>query len=191
MGNKMKYKWLLFDADGTLFDFEKAALYALISTFDETGLEYKTDYYDIFLSINHLIWSKFENGEIEDMALSEEERPEFFASVVRAAFLHDLGKIGNEDILYYKEQLSDWHRKRGMVFEIDYESDLTYLPVPIRSLWWAQKFGVYLSEEEVQAILCHDGPDSKGGNLVSALNEGPLTMILHFADKWVGIDRAI
>ncbi len=28
----MKYKWLLFDADGTLFDFEKAELFALKKT---------------------------------------------------------------------------------------------------------------------------------------------------------------
>ena len=33
----MKYQWILFDADNTLFDYDAAELGALSSTFEELG----------------------------------------------------------------------------------------------------------------------------------------------------------
>ena len=40
----MKYTWLLFDADDTLFDFAKAESNALQWTLEQLGLPFQADY---------------------------------------------------------------------------------------------------------------------------------------------------
>ena len=60
----MKYKWLLFDADGTLFDYDKAERHALGGTFAALGLEYEARYAEVYRRINGEIWLDFENGRI-------------------------------------------------------------------------------------------------------------------------------
>ena len=60
----MRYRWLLFDADGTLFDYDKAEAYALRTTFGEFGLEYEPDYLEVYRPINAQIWRDFEKGLI-------------------------------------------------------------------------------------------------------------------------------
>jgi 2-haloacid dehalogenase len=60
----VKYKWLLFDADGTLFDYDKAESIALKSTFAALGLAYGARYAQVYRRINGDIWRDFENGEI-------------------------------------------------------------------------------------------------------------------------------
>lgn len=71
-------------------------------------------------------------------------------SIITLGLFHNLGKIGNEDQDLYLVLESDWHRKRGMMFE--FNNDLNRIPVPTRSLYWLNKFGVELSEEEIYAI---------------------------------------
>ena len=61
----MKYKWLLFDLDGTLFDYDKGEEVAFIKTFDDFGLDYQDGYLKIYDAINKDLWKKFELGEIE------------------------------------------------------------------------------------------------------------------------------
>ena len=65
----MKYKWLLFDADGTLFDYDKAERHALGSTFDALGLEYEKRYAEVYRRINGQIWLDFEHGKISQQRL--------------------------------------------------------------------------------------------------------------------------
>jgi phosphoglycolate phosphatase-like HAD superfamily hydrolase len=36
----MKYRWLLFDADGTLFDYDRAEAMALAATFEQFGYQF-------------------------------------------------------------------------------------------------------------------------------------------------------
>jgi len=48
----MKYKWLLFDADSTLFDYDKAEALALQATFEQLGYAFDTAYLDEFRLIN-------------------------------------------------------------------------------------------------------------------------------------------
>lgn len=71
-------------------------------------------------------------------------------TIITLGLFHNLGKIGNETQDLYLTQDSDWHRKRGMMFE--FNSDLNRIPVPTRSLFWLNKFGIRLTEEEVYAI---------------------------------------
>jgi 2-haloacid dehalogenase len=58
------YPWLLFDADGTLFDYETAERKALAATFGDAGLPYDAAYLDIYRVINAEMWAAFERGEV-------------------------------------------------------------------------------------------------------------------------------
>lgn len=60
----MKYHWLLFDADGTLFDYDKAEASALRRTFLSFNLKHKPQYSLAYREINTQIWLAFERGEI-------------------------------------------------------------------------------------------------------------------------------
>lgn len=60
----MKYNWIFFDADDTLFDFKKAAYIAMAKTLVEYKINPPTDYYDIYKGINALAWEAFEKKEI-------------------------------------------------------------------------------------------------------------------------------
>ena len=65
----MKYKWLLFDADGTLFDYDKAEARALRRTFRELGCSYEPRYAEVYRQINAEIWRDFEQGKISQHRL--------------------------------------------------------------------------------------------------------------------------
>ena len=108
-------------------------------------------------------------------------------SCVIVAFLHDLGKVGmpNEP-LYLKNKPTENQRRAGYgpTYPYSYNNNLTYLSVPIRSLYLALPF-IRLSEEETQAIAYHDGQYVDDNRSV-AKNEHPLTLLLQYADNWCG-----
>ena len=60
----MIYKWLLFDADGTLFDYDKAEAAALEQTFNYFHLGYDPGYRQLYREINHQLWLEFEKGTV-------------------------------------------------------------------------------------------------------------------------------
>jgi len=65
----MKYSWLLFDADDTLFDYPKAENKALQWTFEEVGLSYLSDYLPIYHKYNQQVWREFEQGTLTSLEL--------------------------------------------------------------------------------------------------------------------------
>jgi 2-haloacid dehalogenase len=65
----MKYKWLMFDADGTLFDYDKAEENALQLTFAQLGHNFTPEYIGAYREINHQIWLEFEQGKIDQITL--------------------------------------------------------------------------------------------------------------------------
>jgi 2-haloacid dehalogenase len=68
----MTYSHLLFDADGTLFDYDRGEAKALAATFEETGIPYIADYTNIYRQINAQMWSDFEQGKISQKKLRSE-----------------------------------------------------------------------------------------------------------------------
>lgn len=60
----MKYNWLLFDADDTLFDFKKSAKYAMTQSLDHFKIDPPEGYYKVYKEINHAAWLAFEKKEI-------------------------------------------------------------------------------------------------------------------------------
>ena len=59
-----RYKWLLFDADGTLFDYVHAEALALEKTFQHVGAPFEQRYLDEYRRINRQIWQALEQKQI-------------------------------------------------------------------------------------------------------------------------------
>jgi 2-haloacid dehalogenase len=58
------YHWLLFDADGTLFDYVRAEALALEKTFRHFGAPFEQKYLDEYQKINRQIWQALEQKQI-------------------------------------------------------------------------------------------------------------------------------
>jgi putative hydrolase of the HAD superfamily len=60
----MRYRWIIFDADGTLFDYDLAEISALQNTFKYFGFTYKPDYLTVYRECNKQLWDAFELGKV-------------------------------------------------------------------------------------------------------------------------------
>jgi len=58
------YTWCLFDADGTLFDFERTATAALERTFADFEAAYDPAFLELYRSIDESLWEALERGEL-------------------------------------------------------------------------------------------------------------------------------
>lgn len=65
------YRWLLFDADNTLFDFDAAEEFALTRTLLYYGLDTGEEIKARYRAINSALWAAFDRGEIaqEDLVI--------------------------------------------------------------------------------------------------------------------------
>ena len=108
-------------------------------------------------------------------------------SCVIVALLHDLGKVGMpKNPQYIKNEPSEKQKKYGLSAWPPYKFNnaLIYLSVPVRSLYLIGD-KIPLSEEEVQAIIYHDGQYVDDNKSV-ACREEKLTLLLQYADTWSG-----
>jgi 2-haloacid dehalogenase len=64
-----KYKWIIFDADGTLFDYDNSEVRALTNTFVKYGLEFSPSIHEVYTQINAHLWSDLEQGRISSHQL--------------------------------------------------------------------------------------------------------------------------
>jgi len=60
----VSYTWCLFDADGTLFDFERTAAAALEQTFVDFKTAYDPAFLDLYRAIDERLWEALERGEL-------------------------------------------------------------------------------------------------------------------------------
>jgi 2-haloacid dehalogenase len=60
----VKYDWIFFDADGTLFDYDAAESAALEGAFNACNLPFEASIGPLYSRINAAIWRDFELGEI-------------------------------------------------------------------------------------------------------------------------------
>ena len=122
------------------------------------------------------------------LKLRETLAPEISAeSCVIVALLHDLGKAGMPgEPQYLKNEASEKQKKYGYPASSPYRfnKELTYLSVPIRSIYLALPY-LPLTEDEVQAIVYHDGQYVED-NHSAATHETPLALLLQYADNWSG-----
>jgi 2-haloacid dehalogenase len=74
----MRYKWLLFDADGTLFDFDRAETSALCKTLEQFGVPFTPERLTTYQRINNQLWRALENGLITTGDLKVRRFESFF-----------------------------------------------------------------------------------------------------------------
>ncbi len=65
----MRYPWILFDADDTLFDFKRSARHALGQTLTDYQITPTEAHFQAYEGINHAAWMAFERQEITAVEL--------------------------------------------------------------------------------------------------------------------------
>ncbi len=108
-------------------------------------------------------------------------------SCVITALLHDLGKAGMPgNPQYLVNEPTEAQRRYGYLASTPYRfnNTLTFLSVPIRSIYLILPY-LKLTEDEVQAIVYHDGQYVDDNRSV-ANKETKLTLLLQYADSWSG-----
>lgn len=98
----MKYEVILFDADGTLFDFDKAEEYALEKALLFFHIDYEKEHLKHYRDVNKAIWAEFENELITVEDLKTERFRRYFVRVGLELEPIDFSK-------YYMNYLSEAH----------------------------------------------------------------------------------
>lgn len=75
------YQWLLFDADNTLFDFDRSMQQALQDTLEATGVTFDQSFHATYETINTQCWSDFEHGKISKAELRTWRFSLFFEAI--------------------------------------------------------------------------------------------------------------
>ena len=81
MNSSVKYRWLLFDADGTLFDYDRAEATALRRAFARFDQPFEPEYAAAYRRINADLWRAYERGEIDQDRLRLERFARLFAAL--------------------------------------------------------------------------------------------------------------
>jgi len=76
-----RYQWLIFDADGTLFDFRQGETTALRQTTRKHDVTYSSHFHDQYSAISAELWGQFELGEISLMHLRVARFERLFAEL--------------------------------------------------------------------------------------------------------------
>jgi 2-haloacid dehalogenase len=79
--NAVRYNWVLFDADGTLFDYDRAEAQALRATFADAGHPFEPGHAEVYRQVNGALWRAFERGEIAQAVLKVRRFEQLLAAV--------------------------------------------------------------------------------------------------------------
>ena len=77
----MRYSWILFDADDTLFDFKRSARHSLAQTLEDYQISATEGHFQIYENINHEVWLSFERQEISAIELRKLRFERFFDAI--------------------------------------------------------------------------------------------------------------
>jgi 2-haloacid dehalogenase len=80
-----RYQWLLFDADDTVFDFERAESAALRQVFRQMRISFDPGYLAVYRRINQALWQAVEKGELT-RGILKVRRFELFLEAVAATY---------------------------------------------------------------------------------------------------------
>tara|TARA_Y100000592_G_C5445164_1_gene305612 strand:- start:389 stop:1165 length:777 start_codon:yes stop_codon:yes gene_type:complete len=96
-----------------------------------------------------------------------------FEELMFVALNHDLGKVGDLENDYYEPCTSEWHRKnQGRLYDSN-KSIGHHMPVPHRSIFLLNHFGITMSQVEMIGIFTHDG----------LYDDGNKTYLMNWADE--------
>ena len=79
------YQWLLFDADGTLFDYDRAERAALEQALERVGVSFDSGHLDAYRRINQTLWQGVERGEMTP-GVVKVRRFELFLESIQLAY---------------------------------------------------------------------------------------------------------
>lgn len=108
---------------------------------------------------------------------------DFRNSIIIAALLHDLGKVGDYGKRMYVDNILKSTGKRSDAKPFKTNKELTPVPHAVRSVKLATLY-LDLTEDEEWAILTHNGLYDTFMRYDIPGNESPLSMIIHWADMW-------
>jgi len=98
--NFKKYKYILWDVDGTLLDFDYSQKTSLFHCLESIGVEGTDELNEIYTNINHRWWNDLELGKVTKQELLNGRFREFFETVniscndveaFRKQYQHELG----------------------------------------------------------------------------------------------------
>jgi YjjG family noncanonical pyrimidine nucleotidase len=95
------YTWLLFDADGTLFDFDKAEALALARILEDLQLEFSSDAHIRYKTINQQLWHSFELGHLTQEDIKAKR---FELWLAELALSGDVQRISRDYLRHLSEQ---------------------------------------------------------------------------------------
>lgn len=75
------YSDILFDADDTLLDFQKAQAHGFKDVLHHYGVEFTSHLYEIYTRINHNLWMQFEKGSVTKDYVQAQRFSEFFGAI--------------------------------------------------------------------------------------------------------------
>lgn len=75
------YQWLLFDADGTIFDYNAAESAALRQAFTMTGIAFNPRHLATYQRINTALWRAVEKGELAPTAVPVRRFEQFLKTI--------------------------------------------------------------------------------------------------------------
>lgn len=101
-----QYKYLLFDADNTLFDFTKAEYLSFYDTCSACGISYSDELYKTYSHINDKLWKKLEKHEITLELLKIERFRELLAEYVKGYANENLTEKAAHMKAVYMDSLS-------------------------------------------------------------------------------------
>ena len=73
-----KYKYLLFDLDDTLLDFQQAQELAFKKLLEDERIEYSYKLFEQYEEINKALWRRFEKGELANTEVTSQRFIQFF-----------------------------------------------------------------------------------------------------------------
>ena len=108
--NGYRYQWVLFDADHTLFDFDRSARASIESTAKEFGIDKPLDYAD-YHEINMRCWEAYEKGEMDRDTLRYKRFQLFF----------EMKGVSADPVTFHDRYLE---KLPHLPFLMDYASDI-------------------------------------------------------------------
>ena len=78
---RSQLQWLLFDADHTLFDFDRSARISLRTAFSQHGVSITEEQSARYFVINKACWREYEQGKIDRHTLARKRFDIFFDEI--------------------------------------------------------------------------------------------------------------
>ena len=91
--NPKIYSWLLFDADGTLFDYDQAERQAFINTLGQIGVAFEENHLAKYQSINSKLWLDRERGKIDLESLKARRFELLFQAIGMESDPREVGQL--------------------------------------------------------------------------------------------------